>query len=106
MVFGAKALVAILARDFPHITKPIAYATKVQKLSDGELAELASADLIISAAIDYEGDMRLDHWRRASVPPHVCVWVEEFALAGYAIALFGDHTLAAAFPSAMSPRLH
>jgi hypothetical protein len=101
----ARALAAMLARDFPHNPKPIAFISKVQKLSDAELAEVASADLVISAGIDYEGDMRLDKWRRgcAPPPPHVCTWAEEFAVAGHALAIFGDHTLGAAFTDGGAP---
>lgn len=101
----AEALAAMLIKDFPHISKPSVYASQFQDLLAPALEDLSSADLIISAGIDYEGDMRLDAWRRQCVSPpvHVCVWAEEFALAGHAIALVGGSSLAEAFTAAGAP---
>jgi hypothetical protein len=101
----AEALAAMLIKQFPHIPKPSVYVSRFEDLHAPALEALASADLIISAGIDYEGDMRLDAWRRQCVSPpvHICVWAEEFALAGHAIVLVGDSSLSDAFSATGAP---
>jgi hypothetical protein len=101
----AEALASMLMKDFPHNSKPSVYISRFEDLHAPALEDLSSADLIISTGIDYEGDMRLDAWRRQcdSPPTHVCVWAEEFALAGHAIALVDESSLADVFTPAGVP---
>ncbi len=52
----AKAIGEMLVRDFPHMANPVVYTKRIEDLREPELAELASADLVISAGIDYQGE--------------------------------------------------
>ena len=89
----------MLLRDFPHLTSIESLPKLFQKLVEPDLGSLATCDVVVSAGIDSTGDAVLDHWRRglANPPVHVCTWVEEYALAGHAIALFADDSLLAEF---------
>lgn len=88
-----------LRRDFPDLSSVEGYPVRFQSLSGAQLATLVECDLLISAGIDWPGDVALDGWRRAlpTPPAHLCVWTEEFALAGHAVALFGKDALLLGF---------
>ena len=95
----AVATAEMLEKDFPHIASTVSIPTRFDALSSNQLEKLANSDVIVSAGIDYEGDMQIDRWRRTlpKPPVHVCTWTEEFAIVGHAIALFGQETLSDAF---------
>jgi hypothetical protein len=95
----AAATRKMLLRDFPQLTGVECFNVRVQSLADENLHRLAACDVIVSAGIDLAGDAVLDQWRRGLMNPpvHVATWVEEYALAGHAIALFGDDSLFARF---------
>lgn len=64
------------------------------------------SDLLISAGLDFAGDMELNARRLASQmpPPHVCTWIEPFGLAGHAIAIFDSDDLSTAFGEDGNPK--
>lgn len=101
----ADALGRMLRDDFPHVGQITPYRDRVERLSGHQLEKLAAADLIISAGIDFVGDAALNRWRRRIVgaPPHVCTWIEAYALAGHALAVFGDDDLMLAFDDDGNP---
>jgi hypothetical protein len=90
-----EALRNVLLRDFPHMRDVTAHNKNIEALSKDELALIQAADVIVSAGINIQGDLYLDDWRRkgdASLV-HVCTWVEAFAVAGHAAALFGSDSV-------------
>lgn len=91
----AIAMRSMLLRDFPHLDEVEAIDSRFEKLNEDQLKRLATCDLIISAGIDFASDAHLDDWRRSleSPPVYLCTWVEAFALAGHAVALFGTDSL-------------
>lgn len=95
----AYALQEHLRREFPHLTFEYAYQRRFERLATKELDQLASADLIISAGIDFDGEAALDHWRRdlARPPAHLSSWVEAYAAAGHAVLLYGKASILANF---------
>ena len=95
----ASATAEMLMEDFPYIKDAVHIPQRFEALQAGQLEALATADLIISAGLDTEGDASLDTWRRGlSKPPiHLCAWAEEFAIVGHAVALFGVDSLLEAF---------
>lgn len=95
----ANATVKMLEEDFPHIISAIPMPHRFHTLSADQLELLTDCDVIISAGIDYEGDIQIDSWRRLlpRPPVHICTWVEAFAIVGHAISLFGRDTLLDAF---------
>jgi hypothetical protein len=95
----AVALALALEQDFPHHGRHDRYVGQFESLTPEQLTEIAECELIISAGIDFAGDMALNEWRRSLVtaPPHVCTWVEPFAIAGHAIALFESDDLSIIF---------
>jgi hypothetical protein len=60
---------------------------------------LASADLIVSAGIDFDGEAALDHWRRnlARPPAHLSTWAEAYAAAGHAVLLYSKASILTGF---------
>jgi len=95
----ASAMAQILNEDFPHLEMVTAMPHRFDALHSAQLDQIASSDIIVSAGLDLEGDLQLNHWRRSlALPPiHVCTWTEPFALAGHAVALFGADDLTVAF---------
>jgi hypothetical protein len=94
----AKALAASLEQDFPHRASPLAFSSRIEKLSAEQWRELRKCEVIISAGIDVLGDREISRWRREDIlgrPCHVSAWVEPFALAGHAVALFDDRDIGA-----------
>lgn len=91
----ADATAEMLKEDFPHIASAVSISKRFDALSVNQLEKLADGYVIVSAGIDYEGDVQIDEWRRTlpEPPVHVCTWTEEFAIVGHAIALFGQDTL-------------
>jgi hypothetical protein len=91
----AAATRRMLLRDFPHLTEVECFDKRFQHLPEANLKRLEECDVIISAGIDTTGDAALDQWRSVltTSPVHVCTWVEEYALAGHAIALFAGDAL-------------
>lgn len=72
---------------------------RFEHLDNRELSDMAGVDLLISAGIDFEGDARLDNWRRRleKPPAHLCAWAETFAIVGHAVVLYGTDSLLAGF---------
>lgn len=95
----ADAVAQLLRQDFPHIHSATALNRKFEALTPQDLKQLATCDVVVSAGVSYEADMLLDRWRIAqeNVPTHVCTWIEEFALAGHAVALLNHSTIRHAF---------
>ncbi|MDI1245942.1 MAG: ThiF family adenylyltransferase [Rhodoferax sp.] len=101
----AEAMLAMLQQDFPHLHSPKAYPKRFEFLTQKERAEIANADLIITAGIDLDSDVSLDNWRRTlSQPPaHLCTWVEAFAVVGHAVLLYGNDSLMSGFDDTERP---
>lgn len=95
----ATAVAERLQRDFPDLNTVVAFPARFQHLSETALGQLARCDLVVSAGINWPGDIALDTWRRAlATPPvHLCTWAEEFALAGHSLALFGQDSIVPGF---------
>ncbi len=95
----AIALQAHLRREFPHLTFQHAFQKSFEKLSSMELVQLADADLVISAGIDFDGEAAIDHWRRGlqRIPALLSTWTEAFAAAGHAILLYGKASILIGF---------
>jgi hypothetical protein len=94
-----------LRREFPHLTFEHAYQRHFAWLTPMELDQLASADLIVSAGIDFDGESALDHWRRglARPPAHLSTWAEAYAAAGHAVLLYGKVSILAGFDAEERP---
>lgn len=92
-------MAAMLRQDFPHLLPSITYRNHMERMPAERWEKLADCNLIISSGIDFRGDAALNRWRMetTNAPPHVCAWVEPFALAGHGVALFGADNLMAAF---------
>lgn len=100
--FGKRKVVALremLQRHFPHIGSVDSFPHRIENLNANDLAQIAKADLIVSSGLDLKGDIFIDRWRRSLSPSpiHICAWVEEFALAGHAMAIFGTDSIESAF---------
>ena len=95
----AVALRQQLLSDFPHLGSVESFPIDMHELSDRQRSALSKCDVIVSAGINWAGDLMLDRWRQslAHMPIHVCTWVEEFALAGHAVVLIGEDTLRSQF---------
>lgn len=94
----ALSLAARMALDFPHLGAPIAFTTFIEDLTAAQWEQLETCDLIVSAGIDYIGDVAISRWRRQDLdrrPYHVTTWVEPFGLAGHAVALLEDRDISA-----------
>jgi hypothetical protein len=91
----ATAVGELLLRDFPHIASVECVTCRFQRLEEHQLARVSGCDVVLSAGIDWAGDVALDRWRRSLASPtvHVCAWAEEFAFAGHAVALFFKDTI-------------
>ena len=103
----ADALADSIEADFPHQGKHARLKKRVENMTRKDWEEVAACDLIVSAGIDFPGDMRIAAWRRSveNPPPHVCTWVEAFAVVGHAVALFGRDELGALFDADGKPQL-
>ena len=101
----ASALKEHLRREFPHLTFEHAFRNRVEWLSAKDLDQLASADLIISAGIDFDGEAALNHWRRrlARPPAHLSTWTEAYAAAGHAVLLYGQASILTGFDDEERP---
>ena len=104
MANKAKAMAKLLHADFPHIdVKP--FPQRFEWMNRLDLEELSKVDLIVSAGIDFDGDMSIDSWRRGlSMPPaHLCAWTEAFAVVGHAVLLYGKDSLKDGFDESEQP---
>ena len=101
----ASALQEHLRREFPHLTFEHAFLRRFEWLTVKDLALLASADLIISAGIDFDGEAALDHWRRSLTrpPAHLSIWAEAYAAAGHAVLLYGKASILTNFDGEERP---
>jgi hypothetical protein len=101
----AEALCGQLLRDFPHLEPIETFPIDLRHLTDQQRSALSQCNVIVSAGISWTGDLLLDQWRRSWThrPVHVCAWVEEFALAGHAVALVGEDTLRSQFSADGDP---
>lgn len=102
----ALSLQAVLRRQFPHLTFDHAFSKRFERLSSKELYHLASADLIITAGIDIDGEAALDAWRRTlSKPPaYIGTWAEAYAVAGHAVLLYGNDSILVGFDAEERPK--
>ena len=103
----ATALATSLLRDFPHIRSVESFSKSFQTLSAIELGRISRTNLLISAGVPYDADAALDVWRRQAAPglPHLCVWAEEYALAGHAVVRFDGDSLLELFDDSGEPCL-
>lgn len=101
----ASALQEHLRREFPHLTFEHAYQRRFEWLTPKELGQLASADLIVSAGIDLDGEAALDHWRRdlERPPAYLSTWAEAYAAAGHAVLLYGKASILTDFDDEERP---
>lgn len=95
----ASALQEHLRREFPHLTFEHTFKTRFEMLTTKDLYQLANADLIISAGIDFEGEAALDYCRLSLTrpPAHLSTWAEEYAAAGHAVLLYGKTSIMTGF---------
>lgn len=102
----ASALQEHLRREFPHLTFDYAFRQRFEWLAPKDLDQLASADLIISAGIDFDGEAALDHWRRglARPPAHLATWTEAYAAVGHAVLLYGKASILSGFDDKERPK--
>jgi molybdopterin/thiamine biosynthesis adenylyltransferase len=100
--FKAERLSSKLQKDYPHLT--VEYRNrKWEEVVEDEPALFSEADLVISAAGEWGSEYALNLWQ-ASVnahPPVIYTWMEPFASAGHAIAIFtGDGCFQCGFDEA------
>lgn len=91
----AKALKDSFIHGYPHRSCDSAFDCRWQSLDAEALESVAGCDLLITAGLPAETEHLIARWR-ASIKaplPQVSTWVEPFALAGHAVALFGRHAL-------------
>jgi hypothetical protein len=91
----AAAVAQAIRADFPSIASVQHEPKRFQGLSSETLAALEACDAIVLAGIDLQGEIAVDQWRQALADPPTLVWtwIEEFALAGHAVALLGGDRL-------------
>jgi len=101
----ASALSLVLRRRYPHLNFEAAFKTRFEQLTRPDREMLATADLIVTAGIDFDGEAALDAWRTSlSQPPAlVSTWVEAFAAVGHAALLYGKQSLLPAFDESERP---
>lgn len=101
----ARATAQMLCEDFPHLKNVMICDLRFENLNSQILEEISQVDLIISAGIDFDGDASLDVWRRtlAMPPPHLCTWIEAFAIVGHAVLLYGADSLLTGFDDNEQP---
>lgn len=90
------ALAKKLHADFPHAVSFDAWKGWIQNASAEQKIELASCDLVVAAGINLVGELALNRWRQEleTPPPLIWTWIEEFAVAGHAVALVDGANLA------------
>lgn len=95
----AFALQTHLQREFPHLTFEHSFQCRFESLTTKDLQKLATADLIISAGVDFDGETALNHWRRSLTrpPAHLSAWVEPYAAAGHSVLLYGQASILTGF---------
>jgi len=102
----ALSLQSVLRRQFPHLTFEHAFPKRFERLSGKELDYLSSADLILTAGIDFDGEAALDAWRRTlpRPPAYLSTWAEAYATVGHAILLFGKTSVLTGFDVEERPK--
>jgi hypothetical protein len=90
------ALAKKLHADFPHAVGFDAWTGTIQAASAEQKTELAACDLVIAAGINLIGDLALNRWRQEleTPPPLIWTWIEEFAVAGHAVAIIDSANMA------------
>ena len=90
------ALAKKLYADFPHAVEFDAWTGVIQAAKAEQKMELAGCDLVIAAGINLAGELALNRWRQEleAPPPLVWTWIEEFAVAGHAVAIVDGACLA------------
>lgn len=103
----ADALADALELDFPHQAKHHRIRKRIEAMAPKDWDHIAHCDLIISAGVDFTGDMRLTLWRECldKPPPHICTWIEAFAVVGHAVAVFGSDDLGQIFDAQGRPTI-
>lgn len=102
----ADALSLVLRRRYPHLSFETAFPTRFDELTRLDREKLAGADLIVTAGIDFDGEIALDAWRvgLARPPALVSTWVEAFATAGHAVLLYGKQSIRPGFDELERPK--
>jgi hypothetical protein len=102
----ALSLQSVLRKQFPHLTFEQAFPKGFERLSSKELDYLASADLIVTAGIDFDGEAALDAWRRTlpRPPAYMSTWAEAYAAAGHAVLLYGNNSILTEFDAEERPK--
>ena len=95
----ADALADALEIDFPHHAKHGRIKKRTEEMTQKDWTQVSQCDLIVSAGLDLTGDLKLVEWRKGidGPPPHICTWVEAFAIVGHAMVVFGPHNVSEAF---------
>lgn len=95
----ADALANALEMDFPHLGRHDRIKKRTEELTQKDWAQISHCELIISAGLDLTGDLKLVEWRKSldRPPPHLCTWVEAFALVGHAVVAFDSHAISDIF---------
>ena len=102
----ALSLQSALRKQFPHLTFEHVFPKRFERLSSKELDYLASADLILTAGIDFDGEAALDTWRRTlpRPPAYISTWAEAYAIVGHAVMLFGNNSILTGFDAEERPK--
>ncbi|MBZ2436830.1 ThiF family adenylyltransferase [Xanthomonas perforans] len=90
------ALAKKLGTDFPHAVDFEAWKGAIQNATAEQKMELAACDLVVAAGINLAGELALNQWRQEleTPPTLIWTWIEEFAVAGHAVALVDGADLA------------
>lgn len=92
----AAALAFQIKREFPHMVDVADIPARFEGLNAGQLQQLAQCQLVVLAGIDLVGELRFDDWR-LSIDPRpalVWTWVEAFAVAGHAVGILDNVSIA------------
>lgn len=102
----AQSLQLVLQKQFPHLTFEHAFPKRFERLSSKELDCLASADLILTAGIDFDGEAALNAWRQTlpRPPAYISTWAEAYAAAGHAVLLYGNNSILNGFDAEERPK--
>jgi hypothetical protein len=95
----AKGVASELQRRLPHLKVGAIHSKKFERLTAAQLEKLASADMLVTAGLDVEGEATVNAWRQslARPPAYLSTWVEAYAIVGHAVLLYGKDDLMSAF---------
>jgi predicted ThiF/HesA family dinucleotide-utilizing enzyme len=83
---------AKIQEDFPHIEVDKLICERVEKVSDAELEEILSCDLVVTCGIDFIGVKHVMKSRcKLRTAPCLVCWAEPFSLSGHSFGILaGD----------------